>query len=100
MDNLHASTFPKTFLSFKLDINCSSLSLKTLVTMSMYGKSCADKLRAEIDRWISGQYGLQVNVKNKSENPTVLQMAIPSKYNWFIYLRLPTKDEVKTIRFP
>ena len=50
MDNLHASTFPKTFLSFKLDINCSSLSLKTLVTMSMYGKSCADKLRAEIDR--------------------------------------------------
>ena len=45
MNNLHASIFPKKFLSFKSDINCSSLSLKTLVTMC--GRSCADKLRVE-----------------------------------------------------
>ena len=98
MDNLHASIFPKNFLSFQLDINCSSFSLKTLVRM--FGWSYADKLRAEIDRWISSQYELQVNVKKKSGNPIVLQMVILSKYNWSMYLRLPTKDEAKTIRFP
>ena len=47
VDNLHASTLPKTFLSFKSDISCSSLSLKILVTMS--GQSCAVKLKAEAD---------------------------------------------------
>ena len=47
MNNLHASTLPKTFLSFKSDISCSSLSLKILVTMS--GQSCAVKLKAEAD---------------------------------------------------
>ena len=49
MDNLHASTFRKTFLSFKSYINCSSLSLKTLVTMS--GQSYAANLR--VDRGLS-----------------------------------------------
>ena len=68
--NLHASTLPN-FFPFKSDISCCSLSLKTLVTIS--NQSCAVKLRPKKDRWISGQYGLQVKVKKqiwKSNNAT------------------------------
>ena len=84
----------------RLKQESKSLAAVSAQPSTMSGQSCAVKLRAEADHWISCQYKLQVKIKNKYGNPTMLHMTIPSKHNWSIYLPLPTKHEGKIIRFP
>ncbi|CAI8593927.1 unnamed protein product [Vicia faba] len=75
-----------------------NLILKTFATI--LDRSCAFKLLLSRVHFISGQFGLQVNVMNRSGNPNLLEMAILSKYNWSMYLLLPINIEGKTTHFP
>jgi len=91
-------TFPKMCFFVRSLINSSNLILKTMEMISV--RSCGFKLYFPSSLVISGHFGLHVNVMKMSGNPTTLDIAIPSKYNWSIYLLLPTKVEGKMTLFP
>jgi len=94
----HAITLPCFFFLVKSIKSCSNLILNTLTTMSglwTIVKFIDDNIFCTAD-----QFGLLVKVRKMYGKPTLLQIAIPSKYNWSMYLHSPIKDEGNITRLP
>ena len=94
----HAITLPNLFFLFKYVNSCSNLILNTLPTMASLSTIVKFIDDSIFCTW--GQFGLLVKVRKRSGRPTLLQIVIPSKYNWSMYLCLPTKDEGNITRLP
>ena len=98
MKALPAITFPKIHPFLKSIIIWSNFILKTLHAIS--GRSSALIFLSLTNLSISGHWGLQVIVTNKSGYPYLLQTAIASWQLLNMYLIPPVKVEGRIMHIP